>query len=51
MPNLNTVKFTLEAIYLCKNKVTSIDEDYFKGFKALKIISIGENELTEVWLG
>ena len=50
MPNQDTLKSTLEEISLSKNKITTVGEDYFYDFMAIKSINIAENELIQVWL-
>ena len=49
MPDLDTLKSTLEEISLSKNKITTVEADYFYDFTAIKSINIAENELIQVW--
>ena len=49
MPDLDSIKSTLEGISLSMNKITAVEEDYFHNFTAIKSINIAENKLIEVW--
>ena len=47
-PELLPVKSTLKKLFLNRNKITQFPQEYFKGFRALAVLSVAGNKLASL---